>query len=80
MLNQENKSAPDYFLMGMCKEQRHSAMHWLPFDDMYLLCILPLLIIYVIMYIICVCLMIYLWLLYPLLYVTYKYPVNMKYT
>jgi hypothetical protein len=27
MLNQENKSAPDYFLMGMCKEQRHSAMH-----------------------------------------------------
>ena len=54
-------------------------MHWLPFNDMYLLCILHPLIIYVIMYIICVCLMIDLWLLYPLLYVTYKYPVNMKY-
>jgi hypothetical protein len=27
MLNQENISAPDYFLMGVCKEQRHSAMH-----------------------------------------------------
>ena len=27
MLNQENNSAPDYFLTGVCKEQRHSAMH-----------------------------------------------------
>ena len=27
MLNQENKSAPDYFLTGVCKDKRHFAMH-----------------------------------------------------
>jgi hypothetical protein len=59
MLNQENNSAPDYFLTGVCKEQR--LLQCTDCPSMIISIVhLHLLIIYVIMYIICVYLMIYL--------------------